>query len=128
MRLISRSFFAEVRVLKVYLIHWLLATVTLAITAAIVPGFVVRNFIAAMFASLIIGLLNVIVWPILVVFTLPLTILTFGLFLFIVNAIVLKFGAALVPGFEIQGFFPAILGSIVLTLVGWFIKYLFYNS
>ncbi|MGE0171302.1 MAG: phage holin family protein [Oligoflexales bacterium] len=114
--------------LKVYLIHWLLATVTLAITAAIVPGFVVRNFIAAMFASLIIGLLNVIVWPILVVFTLPLTILTFGLFLFIVNAIVLKFGAALVPGFEIQGFFPAILGSIVLTLVGWFIKYLFYNS
>jgi putative membrane protein len=113
--------------LKVYLIHWLLATVSLAITAAIVPGFVVRNFLAAMFASLVIGLLNVLVWPVLVVFTLPLTVLTLGLFLFVVNAIVLKFGAAMVPGFEIDGFLPAILGSIVLTLVGWFVKYLFYT-
>ena len=74
-----------------YLVHWLVAALCLGITAYIVPGFTISNIFAALIAALVVGLLNIIVWPILAVLTLPLTIVTFGLFLFIVNALVLKF-------------------------------------
>lgn len=106
-----------------YLIHWISAAICLAITATIVPGFTIKNIVAAFFAALIVGLLNILIWPILVVLTLPLTVVTFGLFLFVVNAIILKFGAALVPGFEIQGFMPALIGAVVLTIVGWLARF-----
>ncbi len=111
--------------MTVYLIHWLVAALCLGITAYIVPGFTISNIFAALIAALVVGLLNIILWPILAILTLPLTIVTFGLFLFVVNALVLKFGAALVPGFSINGFLPAIVGAIVLTLVGWLARFVF---
>lgn len=106
-----------------YILHWISAAICLAVTAVIVPGFNVTNISSALLAALIVGLLNVFLWPLLVVLTLPLTLVTFGLFLFVVNALVLKFGAALVPGFEIQGFLPAVIGAVVLTLVGWVARF-----
>jgi putative membrane protein len=108
-----------------YLIHWLIAALCLGITAYIVPGFTISNVFAALIAALVVGFLNVVLWPLLALLTLPLTIVTFGLFLFVVNALVLKFGAALVPGFSINGFLPAIAGAVVLTLVGWLVRFVF---
>jgi putative membrane protein len=113
--------------MNAYFLHWLLASAAIAITAAIVPGFRVSNFFAALLASVVVGLVNIVVWPILLLLTLPLTILTFGLFLFVVNGLALKVAAALTPGFTIEGLWPAILGSIVLTLVGWLIRFVIYG-
>ena len=108
-----------------YLLHWLVAALSLGVTAYIVPGFKISNVFAALIAALVVGFLNIVLWPILAVLTLPLTLITFGLFLFVVNALVLKFGAALVPGFSIDGFLPAIVGAVVLTLVGWLARFVF---
>jgi putative membrane protein len=111
-----------------YLLHWFLASVALMITAYLVPGFRVDGFFAALIAAVVIGVVNVFVWPVLAVLTLPLTFLTFGLFLLIVNGIALKIAAALTPGFAINGFMPAVIGSIVLTIVGWLIRFVVYGG
>lgn len=100
-----------------FLITWLISAVALMITAYIVPGFFVANIVSAAIASVILGLVNAIVKPLLVVLTLPLTLLTFGLFVFFINAIVIWLAGVLTPGFVISGFLPALVGSIVLTLI-----------
>jgi putative membrane protein len=100
-----------------FLLTWLLAAVSLVITAYLVPGFVIKSFVAALIASVILGLVNAIVRPILVVLTLPITIVSLGLFLFIVNAITIWLAGYLTPGFDVNGFIPALIGSIVLTIV-----------
>ena len=100
-----------------FLITWLIATAALMITAYLVPGLLVTNIVSAAIASVILGLVNAIIKPLLVLLTLPLTLLTFGLFLFVINAIVILLAAKLTPGFVVGGFFPALVGSIVLTLI-----------
>src|SRR5690349_13091902 len=110
-----------------YLVHWILASLVVMMTAYVVPGIKVDNFIAALFASLTIALVNIFVWPVLAVLTLPLTVLTFGLFLFVVNGLALKIAAAITPGFRIDGLMPAILGSIVLTVLGWAVRFLVFS-
>lgn len=100
-----------------FLITWLISAVALMITAYIVPGFFVANIVSAAIASIILGLVNAIIKPLLVVLTLPLTLLTFGLFLFVINAIAIWLTGALTPGFDVRGFAPALIGSIVLSLV-----------
>lgn len=100
-----------------FLLTWLVTAISLMLTAYIVPGFTVRNIASALIAAIVLGLVNAIVKPILVILTLPLTIVTLGLFLFVVNAITIWLAGALTPGFEVAGLIPALLGSIVLTLV-----------
>jgi putative membrane protein len=107
------------------LIQWLLTALCFLLTSQLVPGFHVTSLPAALVAAVVVGLLNVLFWPILALLTLPITIVTFGLFLFVVNALVLLFGAALTPGFRIDGLWPAVLGGIVLTLVGWVVRAIF---
>ena len=99
------------------LLRWLLNTLALYVVAYIVPNFYYRDWIALAIAALVLGLLNAIVKPILVLLTLPLTIVTLGLFLIVLNAIILEITAAIVPGFDIDGFGWALLGAIVLALV-----------
>jgi putative membrane protein len=111
--------------MKTALFHWLFASLILMIVAYAVPGIRVESFMAALWGSLTIGLINVLIWPLLVLVTLPLTIVTFGLFLFIINGFALMLAAAISPGFEIVGIWPAILGSILLTLLGWFVRFVF---
>lgn len=111
-----------------YLLHWLLATVALLLTAYLVPGFKISSFGAAMIAALVVGFVNMFIWPILAFFTIPLTLLTFGLFLLVVNGISLKIAAALSPGFSIDGFLPAIIGSIVLSIVGWLVRFVVFSG
>lgn len=100
-----------------FLLTWLIATAALMITSYLVPGLFVANFVSAAIASVILGLINAIIKPLLVILTLPLTLLTFGLFLFVINAIAIWLAGVVTPGFVVGGFFPALIGSIVLTLI-----------
>ncbi|MDB5037463.1 MAG: hypothetical protein JWQ35_991 [Bacteriovoracaceae bacterium] len=100
------------------IIHWLVSAVALIITAYLVRGFEVKNFFSAMMAAVVIGLANIFIWPVLIFLTLPLNILTLGLFTFVVNGIVLKICAALMPGFEIRSWGAAIFGALILAIVG----------
>ena len=101
-----------------YLIaSWLIGALSLVIVAHIVPGFMVRSFESALIAALVIGLINATIGVVIKFLTLPLTIITFGIFLFVVNAFLLKFAASLVSGFAIDGFLPAFVGAIVLAIV-----------
>ena len=99
------------------LIKWLLTSLALLATAYIVPGFKVKGFRTALVAALVIGLLNITIGWILGLLTLPLTILTLGLFFFVLNAFLLKIAAGLVDDFEIDGWVSAILGAIVLAVI-----------
>lgn len=98
------------------LISLLLNTLALIITAYIVPGIKVDAFTSALLAAVVLGIINTFIKPILVLLTLPLTIITLGLFIFIVNAIVLRITTLFVPGFMVDGWLPAILGAIVLSI------------
>ncbi|MEH1783661.1 phage holin family protein [Nostoc sp.] len=108
-----------------FLLTWLGTAVALLITSRIVDGFIVNNFVVALIASLVIGLVNAFIRPILRLLTFPITLLTFGLFTFVINALTLWLASALTPstGFEIKGFLPALLGSIVLAIVSSIINY-----
>jgi putative membrane protein len=108
------------------LVHWVLAALVLMVTANVVRGMEIRSFPAALFAAVIVGIVNAVVWPVLAFLTFPLTIVTFGLFLLVVNGLCLKLAAALTPGFSIRGFFPAVAGSILLTLLGWLVRFVFF--
>ncbi len=105
--------------MRYFLLTWIATAVSLLITAQIVPGFHVKSFVAAAIAAVILGLINATIRPILVFLTLPLSILTLGLFLFVINAVILLLVSSLTPGFgfTIAGFGSALLGSIVLTVV-----------
>ena len=95
------------------ILNWLLSAAALLGVAYVYPGVAVASFGAAMLAALVIGLLNVLLRPILILLTLPVTVLTLGLFLFIVNALVFWAASGLMPGFHINGFWAALLGSLI---------------
>ncbi len=100
-----------------FLLTWLVTALALVVTANLVPGFTITSFVAAIRAAVVLGLLNAIVKPILVLLTLPITFLTLGLFLFVVNALTIWLAGSITPGFQVSGFLPALLGSIILTIV-----------
>ena len=108
------------------LLKWLINAVSLIVVAHLVSGFVVHGFVAALIAALVIGLINATLGFVLKIFTFPLTILTLGLFLIVINAVMLKVAAALSPGFEVQTWSAAFIGAIVLsiisTLLHWLLK------
>jgi putative membrane protein len=100
-----------------FLVHLILTAALLLVVARVVNGVRVEGWGPALLAALLLGSVNAIVRPLAVFFTLPLTILTLGLFLFVINALMLWLTAALVPGFRIAGFVPALLASLLLTLL-----------
>ncbi len=102
-----------------FLIKWLILTVSVMAAAYIIPGMAVRSFGVALIAALILGLVNIFIKPILVVLTLPITVVTLGLFLLVINALMLYLVGALVKGFVVTGFFPALFGSILISIVSW---------
>ena len=108
-----------------FLLTWLATALSLIITAFLVPGLTVVSFSSAIWGAAILGLVNAVIKPILILFTLPLTILTLGLFLFIVNAIALGLVSYLTPGLLISGFSSALFGSIILTVVSSFVDRIF---
>jgi putative membrane protein len=107
------------------LINWLLSALSLVIVAHVINGFQISGFSAALIAALVIGFVNGTVGFFLKLVTLPLTILTLGLFWLVINALMLELASALVPGFRINGFIPAFFGAIVLSLVNMLLHALF---
>ena len=99
------------------LIHWLIATLAVAVTAYVLPGVSVSGFITAAVVALILGLINAFIRPLLIILTLPINILTLGLFTFVINAFLVMLTGWIVPGFSVNGFWWALLFSVVLSLV-----------
>ena len=99
------------------LLVWLLSAVSLLAVAYILPGITVSSFGAALVAALVIGLLNTLVRPVLVLLTLPITIVTLGLFLLVINALVFWFAGSVLKGFHVAGFWWAMLGAIVYSII-----------
>ncbi|WP_071515930.1 phage holin family protein [Geitlerinema sp. PCC 9228] len=100
-----------------FLLTWLLTALALVLTGWLVPGITLDGFNAAIIAAAVLGLVNAVVKPLLILLTLPLTFLTLGLFLLVINAISIMLVASLTPGFAVSGFLAALVGSIVLSLV-----------
>jgi putative membrane protein len=104
------------------LIRWLLMSLGLLLVGYIVPGFFLRSFGAALIAAVVFGLLNATLGLLLKIMTFPFTVLTLGLFWFVINAIILELTSTLVPGFFIRSFFSAFIGAIVLTLINMLLR------
>jgi putative membrane protein len=103
----------------VIIIRWLVITLAIMLSSALIPGIRVDSLPTAVIAAGLLGLINVFIKPVLVILTLPLNIITLGLFSFIINAFLLKIVAYFVTGLEIDGFFAALLGALVISLVNW---------
>ena len=104
------------------LLQWILSAIALLIVSRIVPGFVVRGLAPALIASLVIGLLNATVGLILKIVTFPISIITFGIFLLVINGLMILLASGVVPGFHVYGFVPAFWGAVVLALLGMLIR------
>jgi putative membrane protein len=104
------------------LIRVLLNALALVVAAWLLPGVQLTGFGAALIAGIVLGFVNAIIRPVLVILTLPFTLITLGLFIFVVNAICLAVTAGLVPGFSIAGFGSALGGALVVSLVSWVVS------
>ena len=100
------------------IIRWLLLAAALLLVAYLYPGVTVSSFTVALIAAFVLGLLNTIVRPLLVLLTLPVTLLTLGLFLFVINALMFWAAASLLDGFAVSGFAAALIGSLIYSLCG----------
>ena len=99
------------------LLHWLLNALALLIVAHVVPGVAVRDPITALVAAVLLGLANAVIRPVLVLLTLPVTILTLGLFLLVINGLLFWAVSALTTGFEVKGFWTGVLGALVYSVL-----------
>ena len=106
------------------LIHWVLTAVAIWIVSRLVPGFSVNGPVAALIAAVVIGFVNATIGLFLKIVTFPLTMVTFGLFWLIINAVMIKLASAIVPGFRVDTFGAAFWGAIVLSLVNMALKWL----
>src|SRR5580692_3075305 len=110
------------------LLNWILSALAVWIVAHVVPGIYLSGPFAALIAALVIGFINATLGVLLKILTFPLTLATLGIFWFVINALMLKFASALVPGFQVHGFIAAFLGAIVLSLVNMLLKWLVYPA
>jgi putative membrane protein len=99
------------------LLHWLLTAAVLILIANLVPGIFVSSFGVALLAAAVMGLVNILVRPIVSLLTLPINLLTLGLFSFVINALMFALVAYLVPGFEVTSFWSALIGSLILSVI-----------
>lgn len=98
---------------------WILNAVALLAVAYLMPSVKVDSFGAAMLAALLLGLVNAVIRPLLLILTLPVTLLTLGLFIFVVNGLMFWLAGSIFQGFTVAGFWPAIFGSIIYSIVSW---------
>jgi putative membrane protein len=107
------------------LLKWLLMTLSVGIAAYLIPGITVHGFFSALLVALFLGIVNTLVRPFLILITLPITILTLGLFTFVINAVLVLLASKVVHGFEVRGFWTAMLFSIVLSVVQYILNKIF---
>lgn len=104
------------------LLRWLILTLAILIAAYLFPGIQVSGFGSALFAALVLGILNAIFRPILLILTLPINVLTLGLFTFVINAILLMMTSGVIGGLQVAGFGSALLGSLIISVVSWLLS------
>lgn len=108
-----------------FLVQWIVVAIALAVTAYLVPGVSVGSGTALAVAALVLGLVNALVRPIITILTLPLTLLTLGLFYLVVNGLAFALAAGLTPGFEVAGFGSAVIGALLVSIVSWAVGAIF---
>ncbi len=104
------------------LVRWLILTAAITIASYLITGIEVSGFFSAFFAAAILGVLNVFFRPILLILTLPINILTLGLFTVVINAVLLKMASGVISGFEVHGFWSAVWGALLISLVNWLLS------
>lgn len=108
-----------------FLVQWIVVAIALWVTAYVVPGVGFSSMTALVVAALVLGLVNALVRPILTILTLPLTILTLGLFYLVVNGLAFGLAAAITPGFTVAGFGSAVIGALLVSIVSWAVGSIF---
>ena len=106
------------------LLHWALSALAISIVAHVVPGFIIKDGVTALIAALVIGFVNGTLGFLLKVMTMPLTVMTLGLFWFVINALMLVVASSIIPGFAVENFASAFVGAIVLSLVNMVLRML----
>ena len=104
------------------LLSWLVNTVALIAVAYLMPSIKVDTFVTALIAALVLGLVNAIIRPVLVLLTLPVTLLTLGLFIFVINGLLFWWVGSFVEGFRVSGFWSAVFGAIIYSLISWLLS------
>ncbi len=108
--------------MKGLLMRWLVLTVAIILASYLISGIHVSGFFSALFAAAILGILNVFFRPILIILTLPINIMTLGLFTFVINALILKMASGVISGFEVHGFWAAVFGALVISAFNWILN------
>jgi putative membrane protein len=103
-------------------LRWIILTFAITVASYLLEGIQVSGFFAALFAAALLGILNAIFRPILIILTLPINILTLGLFTFVINAVMLMMVSGVISGFEVKGFWSAVLGSLLISVVSWLLN------
>lgn len=106
------------------ILRWLINALALYLTALLLPGITLRGLGATLIAAAVLGIVNAVIRPLLVLLTLPINLLSLGLFTFVINALMLLLTSAVVPGFIVRGFWTALLGAIVLSVISFVISHL----
>jgi putative membrane protein len=107
--------------MKRFLIHWLVIALALWVTAYVLPGVSVASTQALAIAAIVLGLVNALIRPVLTILTLPITILTLGLFYLVINGLTFLLASKLVPGFHVGGFWWAVLGALLVSIISSFV-------
>ncbi|MCU0562635.1 MAG: phage holin family protein [Desulfobacterales bacterium] len=104
------------------LVRWLTLTAAILVSAYLIEGIRVAGFFSALCAAALLGIFNAVLRPVFLLLTLPVNILSLGLFTFVINAVLLKLVSGLIRGFDVYGFGPALIGSLVISLVSWLLS------
>ncbi len=104
------------------IIRWLTLTVAIVFTSYLLDGIHVSGFLSALFAAAILGILNAFFRPIALLLTLPINVLSLGLFTFVINALMLKMASGVISGFEVIGFWSAVFGSLLISIISWLLN------
>jgi putative membrane protein len=110
------------------LVVWLINALALMAVAYLLPGIAVSSFAVALVAALVLGLVNAVIRPVLILLTLPATLLTLGLFIFVINGLLFWFVGSFVAGFAVNGFWPGVFGAIGYSIVSWALSALLLNT
>ena len=108
--------------MKGIFVRWLILTGAIILASYLLDGIQVGGFFSAFFAAAILGILNAFFRPIIIVLTLPINILSLGLFTFLINALMLKMASGVIPGFDVHGFWSAVFGSLVISVISWLLS------
>jgi putative membrane protein len=104
------------------ILRWFILTFAIAVTSYLLDGIRVSSFFSAVFAAAMLGILNAFFRPILIIVTLPINILSLGLFTFVINALLLMMVSGIISGFDVRGFWSAVFGSILISVVSWLLN------